>query len=66
MLALSTVMLALGSAVTRLPELWSCQMGQEPESVLCQPLCKAAVPSTGHHLQLWGQREGLRANGSCS
>lgn len=66
MLALSAVMLALGSAVTRLPELWSCQMGQEPESALYQLLCKAAVPSTGHQLQLRGQREGLRAAGSQS
>lgn len=46
-LALSTAIPALGSAVTRVPELWSCQMGQGPESVLCQPLCTAAVPSTG-------------------
>lgn len=65
-LALSTAILALGSALTRVPELWSCQMGQGPESVLCQPFCMAAVPSTGHHLQLWGQREGLRAAGSQS
>lgn len=46
-LALSAALLALGSAVTEVPELWSCQVGQEPESVLCQPVVSAAVPSAG-------------------
>lgn len=38
-LALSTALLALGSAVTREPGLWSCQMGQGPESAPLHDCC---------------------------
>lgn len=42
-LALSAATLALGSAVTRVPELWSCQMGHSPVPA---PL-HVPVPCTG-------------------